>query len=99
ACQAKGAAGLCERLEQEFGPAHAHGPSGDHVEVDPRGAVWMRSPCLGFCDHAPAAFLQQAGPSPREELIGDVTVQSATDVLRNRRPSKAVLPPRGVSSD
>ena len=99
ACRAKGAATLVERLEQEVGPAHAHGPSGDHVAVDPHGAVWMRSPCLGFCDHAPAAFLQHAGPTLREELVGDVTVQSAIDVLRNRRPSKGVLTPRNGKSN
>ena len=93
ACRARGAAGLVEDLERDVGPAHTHGPHGDHVEVDPRGAVWMRSPCLGFCDHAPAAFLQQAGPSPREELIGGVTVQSAREILGNRRPSKGVIAP------
>src|SRR5262249_55349164 len=99
ACRAQGAAGLCERLEQDVGPAHSHGPSGDHVEIDANGAVWMRSPCLGFCDHAPAAFLQQAGPAPHEELIGGVTPQSAIDVLRNRRPSKGVMPLRNGTSD
>src|SRR5262249_54858582 len=77
ACRARGAAAVCERLEREVGPAHAHGPDGDHVELDSNGAVWMRSPCLGFCDHAPAAFLQQAGESPREELIGALTAERA----------------------
>jgi len=99
ACRAKGAAGLCERLEQDVGPAHSHGPGGDHVEVDPHGAVWMRSPCLGFCDHAPAAFLQQAGAAPHEELIGGVTPQSAIEVMRNRRPSKGVMAPRSGTSE
>ena len=42
-------------LERTLGPAHAHGPSGDHVQVDPKGVTWMRSPCLGKCDQAPAA--------------------------------------------
>jgi NADH-quinone oxidoreductase subunit F len=81
ACRARGAGGLCEQLERQFGPAHTHGPNGDHAEVDPRAAVWMRSPCLGFCDHAPAAFLQEAGASPREELFGNVILSQTLVIL------------------
>ncbi|MGH7619142.1 MAG: NAD(P)H-dependent oxidoreductase subunit E, partial [Gemmatimonadaceae bacterium] len=73
ACRAVGAANLCEQLEQDVGPAHVHGPHGDRVEIDAESAVWMRSPCLGFCDHAPAAFLQQAGEDPHEALVPAVT--------------------------
>src|SRR5262245_46244511 len=77
ACRCKGAAELVEALEREVGPAHSHGPSGDHVHVDPGSAVWVRSPCLGLCDQAPAAFLQQAGVAPHEELIGGLTLEQA----------------------
>src|SRR5262249_35082952 len=52
-----------------------------HAEVDPRGAVWMRSPCLGFCDHAPAAFLQDAGEPSREVLLGDLTADRAMNIV------------------
>jgi NADH-quinone oxidoreductase subunit F len=86
ACQCKGAAAVIEELERTVGPAHTHGPAGDHAEIDPRGAVWMRSPCLGFCDHAPAGFIQQAGAprdgGPRETLIGGLTAQRALAELR-----------------
>jgi NADH-quinone oxidoreductase subunit F len=81
ACRARGAGALCESLEREIGPAHTHGPNGDHAEVDSNGAVWMRSPCLGFCDHAPAAFLQEAGESPREELLGGMTAARAINLV------------------
>ncbi|HMV67497.1 MAG TPA: NAD(P)H-dependent oxidoreductase subunit E, partial [Myxococcota bacterium] len=43
ACRARGAEALCEGLPR--------GTAG--------GATWIRSPCLGMCDHAPAALLQQ----------------------------------------
>jgi NADH-quinone oxidoreductase subunit F len=91
ACRARGADRLCEQLEREVGPAHTHGPSDDHVEIDANGAVWMRSQCLGFCDHAPAAFLQEAGESPREELLGAVTLSEARAILSEAKdlPSKA----------
>ncbi len=68
ACKCKGAEDVAAALERALGPAHAHGPSGDHVNIDPNGVTWMRSPCLGLCDHAPAAFVQQSGEKPVEFL-------------------------------
>jgi NADH-quinone oxidoreductase subunit F len=82
ACRCSGAAALIEELEQSVGQAHAHGPNGDHTVVEPHGAVWMRSPCLGFCDHAPAAYYQQAGSETREELLADLTIDDARAILR-----------------
>ena len=81
ACRCKGAAELIDHLERSVGPAHAHGPDGDHTVVDANGTIWMRSPCLGFCDHAPAAYYQEAGAEPREELLGEITVEEATAIL------------------
>jgi NADH-quinone oxidoreductase subunit F len=87
ACRCKGAAELIEELEQRVGPAHAHGPHGDRVEVDPDAGVWMRSPCLGLCDHAPAAFLQQSGTAPHERLMGELTVERAVALIREPSPA------------
>jgi len=87
ACRCKGAADLIEELEQRVGPAHTHGPHGDHVEVDPDAGVWMRSPCLGLCDHAPAAFLQQSGAAPHERLMGELTVERAVALIREPSPA------------
>ena len=81
ACQCKGATELIAALEREVGPAHAHGPSGDHVHIEEGSAVWMRSPCLGLCDQAPAAFVQQAGERPFEQLIGHVAPSDAKDLV------------------
>jgi len=81
ACRCKGAVELIEQLERTVGPAHAHGPHGDHVEIDPTSAVWMRSPCLGLCDQAPAAFVQQFGETPKEELIGELTAEVAQLII------------------
>jgi NADH-quinone oxidoreductase subunit F len=84
ACRCNGAVELIEQLERTVGPAHAHGPHGDHVEIDPTSAVWMRSPCLGFCDQAPAAFLQQFGETPKEELIGELTAEVAQLIIERK---------------
>jgi NADH-quinone oxidoreductase subunit F len=83
ACRCRGAAELIEQLEQTVGPAHTHAPHGDTVSVAPEGgaAVWMRSPCLGLCDRAPAAFVQEAGVAPTESLLGGLTIERARGVL------------------
>src|SRR5262245_50337320 len=95
ACRCKGAAELVEALEREVGPAHSHGPSGDHVHVDPGSAVWVRSPGLGLCDQAPAAFLQQAGEEPFERLLGPVILSETKDLLLGH----AVRTDRGKERD
>jgi len=43
-CRCRGANELIEELEEVVGPAHSHGPEGDHVALDRQGAVWVRSP-------------------------------------------------------
>jgi NADH-quinone oxidoreductase subunit F len=75
ACKVKGADRVCARLEKDLGPPHAHAPSHDHVTLNSDGVTWMRSPCLGMCDRAPAAFVQiaQAG-APAEGLLGHIDV-------------------------
>ena len=77
ACKCNGADALCAALEQDVGPAYSHGPAGDDVQMDPNTMVWMRSPCLGMCDQAPAAFLQIAGGTPRDILLPSVSATYA----------------------
>jgi NADH-quinone oxidoreductase subunit F len=50
ACRTRGAEGICEGLERQLGPA------GEGSDV-----TWLRSPCLGLCEHAPAALVESAG--------------------------------------
>jgi NADH-quinone oxidoreductase subunit F len=56
ACRLAGAESLCADLERTLGPA------GDPAR-DAR-ATWLRSPCLGQCERAPAAMFTVAGPEP-----------------------------------
>ena len=65
ACRANGAEGICQDLERRV---RAEGES-----LMNGRAMWLRSPCLGQCDRAPAALVQGAGtcllytsPSPRD---------------------------------
>jgi NADH-quinone oxidoreductase subunit F len=83
-CKARGADGVCAALEQSVGPAHAHQPHGESIDVDRDSMTWMRSPCLGMCDHAPAAFIQIAqAPGGFDTLIADITPEAARDYVRN----------------
>jgi len=93
ACMPRGASALIAELENTVGPPAHHAPAGNHVEIGDNDAVWLKSPCLGLCDHAPAAFLQVAGNAPIERLIGDVSMSivraalgGALDTARVARP-------------
>ena len=78
-CRCRGAEALCREVERSAGPAY-HGPEGTHHTI-PAETVWLRSPCLGLCDQAPAALLTVAGPAPVEHLFGGLTAATALAVL------------------
>ncbi len=53
ACRISGAERICDDLGRASGPAGQPGPDG--------AIGWLRSPCLGLCDLAPAALITAAG--------------------------------------
>jgi NADH-quinone oxidoreductase subunit F len=67
ACRCRGANELIAELERTAGGEN--------------GAAWLRSPCLGLCDQAPAALLTVAGRSPAERLFGPLTAELARAAL------------------
>jgi NADH-quinone oxidoreductase subunit F len=72
ACKCAGADAVISSLSATSGPDLHHAPHGSHVTIGD-GAVWLRSPCLGMCDQAPAALVTDAGERPSERLLGHVT--------------------------
>lgn len=68
ACLIRGAPAICEHLEGRLGPAGAAKPS-DNL-------TWLRSPCLGLCERAPAALVSAAGPEPRECALAPTTADA-----------------------
>ena len=78
ACRARGANAICRALEQSAGPAH-HAPHGNHHAIPASG--WLRSPCLGLCDQAPAALFTAAGETPVERLFGAIDAAGLAQVL------------------
>ena len=72
ACMCAYSEQLCTELEQQVGPAG-----------EPRDdAMWVRSPCLGLCDRAPAALYVRTGDHPDQrplETAAPSTVRRALD--------------------
>ncbi|MCR4375335.1 MAG: NAD(P)H-dependent oxidoreductase subunit E [Acidobacteria bacterium] len=89
ACRVKGAEAVCRSLEARFGPAgqDAAGTSGE--------ATWVRSPCLGLCEQAPAALVQRAGDGRGDEAMAQVSLDAlATAVLTGKSlaPQRTLAP-------
>ncbi len=79
ACRLAGAEAVCADLERAMGPAGA--PIGD------ARATWLRSPCLGLCDRAPAALFTVAGEQSRAFAVAPVDASGV--VARLERPETA----------
>jgi NADH-quinone oxidoreductase subunit F len=89
ACRAKGAKATCDGLRAHHSPPLPHGvvgghgdePAGQHVTLNEAHGAWTTSPCLGLCDLAPAALYIEAGATPVERSLGDVTAEFAMGLL------------------
>jgi NADH-quinone oxidoreductase subunit F len=73
ACRTRGADEICRALEAQAGKAGE--PSADGR------ATWLRSPCLGLCEQAPAMLVQAAGAPPRDYDITCASVESAVRAM------------------
>ncbi len=73
ACQSAGAESLCATLESAFGAAGAS-------NADNR-TTWLRSPCLGLCDRAPAALMTEAGETPSARALAPVNAHRLTNLM------------------
>jgi NADH-quinone oxidoreductase subunit F len=87
ACRLAGAEALCADLTRAVGAA------GEPVR-DGR-ATWLRSPCLGLCDRAPAAMFTIAGESPRTFTHAPIDAAGAVGLLESvdQRTSTFTDPP------
>jgi NADH-quinone oxidoreductase subunit F len=68
ACRLAGGEETCRQLESALGPA---GKSKDGR------STWLRSPCLGLCERAPAALIQRAGAAEVQKEVASAPVGSA----------------------
>ena len=64
ACGPNGGEEIVAALTETLGPAAGNGeadPAGGAGDPERPGACWVRSPCLGLCERAPAVLHQRAG--------------------------------------
>jgi NADH-quinone oxidoreductase subunit F len=73
ACRLKGGLEVCRDLEQRIGPAGTSSSEGS--------STWMPSPCLGLCEHAPAALIQRAGPDAVDSSVAPCSADSIMSAL------------------
>lgn len=81
ACCVRGSGELCRDLERRCGPAGM--PVGGL-------AIWHRSPCLGHCERAPAAFLQLSGDSPYEAVLAPASAEALAAVIQDPARIRAI---------
>jgi NADH-quinone oxidoreductase subunit F len=81
ACRANGAEALCRDLDRALGKA------GEPV-LDGR-AMWVRSPCLGQCERAPAALFQLAGNARSDWTLTGATADAIVAGLGGPDATKA----------
>jgi NADH-quinone oxidoreductase subunit F len=93
ACRCHGSDELIEELERHLGPEGTVGAEG--VET------WLRSPCLGQCDRAPAALLSVAGEHPKEHVLAPVAAATVIAALAGEATERdpAATVPQGGSPD
>jgi NADH-quinone oxidoreductase subunit F len=80
ACRLAGAETICADLTRSVGAA------GEPIR-DGR-ATWLRSPCLGLCDRAPAAMVTSAGEAPWTQATAPVDAAGVIGLLEaGHRPA------------
>jgi NADH-quinone oxidoreductase subunit F len=72
ACRVGGDA-LCAELERSSGAPGSVGSDGS--------ATWVRSPCLGMCERAPAVLVQRAGQDALDESFGHASAAQVHALL------------------
>jgi NADH-quinone oxidoreductase subunit F len=73
ACRANGVEATCQALEAQLGKP-GQSAAGSAI-------TWVRSPCLGLCEHAPAALVQTAGEAPLDYDVAPATLDRILAVM------------------
>ena len=70
ACRCAGSQELIASLEERLGPEAGEGD-----------LTWLRAPCLGQCDRAPAALITCAGEQPEDHVLAPAGADAALAAL------------------
>src|SRR5215212_1636086 len=82
ACALAGAETICADLERTVGPAGTADADGQ--------ATWLRSPCLGLCERAPAMMLTVAGSESSAIATGPVDAAGVAARMAADAPRRSV---------
>jgi len=94
ACRVNGAEALCHDLESRIGKAGVATPDGR--------AMWVRSPCLGQCERAPAVLFQRAGLRSADSSLTGATADGVFAELNDQvrlKPDTTDIAAAGGPSD
>ncbi len=81
ACRLNGADELCQDLSRTWGAEGV--PSADGQ------STWLRSPCLGLCERAPAAMITRAGVDGATDVVAPVDAVGVVARLAGQAPVAA----------
>ena len=83
-CRCAGSDALIATLQEHIGP--------EGTDLD--GTCWIKGPCLGQCDRAPAALLVQSGDEPLERELTAVDAEALLAVMGGATPapSRSAVP-------
>ncbi len=73
ACRLAGSERIAGSLDESWRP--------EGTPSDESGTMWLRSPCLGLCDRAPAALLTVAGADPDDRQFAPIDAAGALAIV------------------
>ena len=82
ACMTRGASGLCASLQKNLGPPGAPAATGL--------VTWLRSPCLGLCERAPAVLVTSAGETPSASVLAPATIEAIEAAVKTDSSTQPV---------
>ena len=89
-CMIHGADALCAELERKLGPEGAPCANGR--------ATWLRSPCLGLCERAPAALVSAAGETLRETVLAPAEPDALVALVRDAMDGRLSAEPDALNT-
>ena len=89
ACRLAGAESICAALERQLGPAGEPASGGR--------ATWLRSPCLGACERAPAAMVVAAGTPRAAVTLAPLAGSAPVVAALAAPPAAAPTAPAGLA--
>ena len=88
-CRVNGATEIAMACRESIGPAHEEN----------EGLMWIKSPCLGLCERAPAVLVQKGGVGRSNEALAPATSEwiraSVDDLKLSVEPPLSVGPREG----